>query len=391
MIEGEDFEFINPTSSDSIITALGVGGGGSNAVNHMFQQGIRDVEFVICNTDLQALKSGSVERKLQIGKELTDGRGVGANPTKGRDAALESAEEIRNMLAKDTKMLFITAGLGGGTGTGASPEIAKIAREMDILTVGIVTLPFEFEGNQKMFRAQEGLKLLKENVDATLVILNERLFEFYGKLGLSEAFAKADDVLTKVAKGIAEMITVPGRINLDFEDVKTVMKDSGEVVMGIAEAYGEDRARRVVEDAINTPILSKNGLNGAKNILFQVMCGQTEPLQTDEIEKISAAIRTYTQYEHKEMIFGYTEDHPELGNKISLTIVGTGFTNKEGEPASLKVEKRVKKENKNNENKDKFSLFGKPTSIPIDKEVEIEELDGMATALRPKYHQNTQS
>ncbi|MDE0471064.1 MAG: cell division protein FtsZ, partial [Ekhidna sp.] len=218
------YQFDLPSHHKSIIKVVGVGGGGSNAVNHMHGLGIKDVEFVVCNTDHQALESSSVPMKLQIGSNLTGGLGAGANPEKGRSAAIESKEEIRDLLAQDTKMIFITAGMGGGTGTGAAPVIAQVARELDILTVGIVTAPFTFEGLKKMAAAEAGIKELKKYCDTVIVIMNDKLREIYGNLSISEAFGKADDILTTAAKGIAEIITVPGYVNVDFEDVKTVMK-----------------------------------------------------------------------------------------------------------------------------------------------------------------------
>src|SRR5210317_1510732 len=221
------FEFDIPAHHKSIIKVIGVGGGGSNAVNHMYNQGIKGVEFVICNTDLQALQSSPVPSKLQIGTTLTEGLGAGANPEVGKDAALENKEEIRNLLSENTKMVFITAGMGGGTGTGAAPIIARVAKDLDILTVGIVTQPFKFEGKKKSFIADSGIAELKENCDTVLVIVNDKLREIYGNLPVTKAFAEADNVLTTAAKGIAEIITVSGYVNVDFEDVKTVMNDSG--------------------------------------------------------------------------------------------------------------------------------------------------------------------
>jgi cell division protein FtsZ len=231
-MSNNSYSFELPKHHKSIIKVIGVGGGGSNAVNHMFSQGIKDVEFIICNTDSQALMTSSIPNKLQIGANLTQGLGAGANPEKGMNAALESKEDIREMLSEDTKMVFITAGMGGGTGTGAAPVIARVARELDILTVGIVTAPFGFEGRKKMLQADAGIRELKENCDTVLVILNDKLREIHGNLSIRDAFAQADNVLTTAAKGIAEIITVPGYVNVDFEDVKTVMRNSGSAVMG---------------------------------------------------------------------------------------------------------------------------------------------------------------
>ncbi|HEY9117791.1 MAG TPA: cell division protein FtsZ, partial [Roseivirga sp.] len=252
----DSYMFELPKHHKSIIKVIGVGGGGSNAVNHMFNQGIKDVEFVVCNTDAQALKSSPVPNRLQLGMGLTEGLGAGANPDIGKHAALESKEDIRAMLSDDTKMVFITAGMGGGTGTGAAPVIAKIARDMDLLTVGIVTAPFSFEGKKKTDAANKGIAELKENCDTVLVILNDKLREVHGNLPISKAFGEADNVLTTAAKGIAEIITVPGYVNVDFMDVQTVMKGAGAAVMGSATADGEGRALRAAEMAISSPLLN---------------------------------------------------------------------------------------------------------------------------------------
>ena len=238
-----NYTFDIPAQSTSIIKVIGVGGGGSNAVNHMFSQGIKDVEFVICNTDKQALASSSVPNRLQIGADLTEGLGAGANPERGKQAAVESREQIRELLSNGTRMVFITAGMGGGTGTGAAPVIAKVAKELGILTVGIVTAPFMFEGKKKRLQAEQGIKELSDNCDTVLVILNDKLREIYGNLPIRSAFAKADTVLSTAAKSIAEIITVTADVNVDFEDVKTVMKDSGAAVMGSSVTEGENRAR----------------------------------------------------------------------------------------------------------------------------------------------------
>jgi len=269
----DSYNFEIPTNYKSIIKVIGVGGGGSNAVNHMYNQGIRDVEFVVCNTDSQALENSPVPNKLQIGINLTEGLGAGANPETGKNAALESKDEIRDLLSKSTKMLFVTAGMGGGTGTGAAPVIANIAKEMGILTVGIVTAPFMFEGNKKMDQAQMGIKELKENCDTVIVILNDKLREIYGNLSITKAFAEADNVLTTAAKGIAEIITVPGYVNVDFQDVNTVMRNSGAAVMGSATTEGDNRARRAAEEAISSPLLNNENIHGCKKILLSIISG----------------------------------------------------------------------------------------------------------------------
>ncbi|MEQ6119070.1 cell division protein FtsZ [Reichenbachiella sp. MALMAid0571] len=317
------FKFDLPTHHKSIIKVIGVGGGGSNAVNHMFNLGIKDVEFIICNTDSQALNSSPVPNKLQIGIDLTEGLGAGANPEKGKNAALENREDIRNMLHEDTKMVFVTAGMGGGTGTGAAPIIAQVARELDILTVGIVTMPFKFEGKKKMRQAMEGVQALRENCDTVLVILNDKLTEAFGNLSVSQAFGQADNVLTTAAKGIAEIITVPGYVNVDFEDVKTVMKNSGAAVMGSAKTTGESRARRAAEEAINSPLLNNQNIAGAEKILLSIISGDQAELQMDELTEITDFMQEIAG-EDAEVIFGHGVD-PELGESIRVTIIATGF------------------------------------------------------------------
>jgi cell division protein FtsZ len=317
------YKFEIPKHHKSIIKVIGVGGGGSNAVNHMFNQGIKDVEFIICNTDAQALKTSPVPNKLQIGLNLTSGLGAGANPAKGKEAAMESKEDIRELLGTDTKMLFVTAGMGGGTGTGAAPVIARIAREMDILTVGIVTSPFGFEGKKKAKQAEEGIRELKENCDTVLVILNDKLREIYGNLTIGNAFAKADNVLTTGAKGIAEIITVPGYVNVDFEDVKTVMKNAGAAVMGSARTEGDGRAIRAAEEALSSPLLNNTDILGAEKILLSIISGEAAELQMDELTEITDYIQQMAG-EDAEVIFGHGVDE-SLGHALSVTVIATGF------------------------------------------------------------------
>ncbi|MDQ4140555.1 MAG: cell division protein FtsZ [Bacteroidota bacterium] len=317
------YKFDIPTQSKSIIKVIGVGGGGSNAVNHMCGQGIKDVEFVVCNTDAQALKSSNVPNKLQIGVDLTEGLGAGANPERGKQAAIESREQIRELLGNDTKMVFITAGMGGGTGTGAAPVIAKIAKELDILTVGIVTAPFIFEGKKKRDAAERGIKDLSENCDTVLVILNDKLREIFGNLPIRQAFAKADNVLTTAAKSIAEIITVTSEVNVDFEDVKTVMKDSGAAVMGSATTEGENRALRAAEEALSSPLLNNTDIHGAQKILLSIMSGDQAELEMDELTEITEYIQEKAG-EEAEVIFGHGID-PELGQSIRVTVIATGF------------------------------------------------------------------
>ncbi len=319
----KDYKFDLPKNHKSIIKVIGVGGGGSNAVNHMYSQGIKDVEFVVVNTDAQALKSSPVPLRLQLGANLTEGLGAGANPEKGRNAALESKEEIRELLSDNTKMVFITAGMGGGTGTGAAPVIAKIARDLDILTVGIVTAPFVFEGKKKMAAAQHGIESLRENCDTVLVILNDKLREIYGNLAIRSAFAKADNILSTAAKSIAEIITVHQDVNVDFEDVKTVMKSAGAAVMGSATEEGEGRAIRAAEKAIASPLLNNVDITGAQKILLSIMSGEDDELSMDELSEITEYIQERAG-DDAEVIFGQGID-PELGKGIRVTVIATGF------------------------------------------------------------------
>ena len=319
----QGYEFVLPKSEQTIIKVIGIGGGGSNAVTHMQKQGIRNVEFIICNTDKQALNESSVSTKLQIGTQLTEGLGVGACPQKGREAAEESKEEIKELLKEQTKMLFITAGMGGGTGTGAAPVIAQIAQELNILTVGIVTMPFQFEGKRKNRQAEEGIVQLRSYCDIVLVILNEKLREMYGSLSMVEAFAKADNILTTAAKSIAEIITVPGYVNVDFQDVSTVIKDAGNAVMGRGEANGENRALRAIEAATTSPLLSSQSIQGAKKILLSITASQTDEMQMDELSVITEYVQSKVG-DDAEVIFGNIVDN-NLEDKIGVTIIATGF------------------------------------------------------------------
>ena len=342
----KDYRFDLPKNHKSIIKVIGVGGGGSNAVNHMFSQGIKDVEFVVVNTDAQALQSSPVPLRLQLGVSLTAGLGAGANPEKGRNAAIESREEIRELLSDNTKMVFITAGMGGGTGTGAAPVIAKIAKDLDILTVGIVTAPFVFEGKKKMIAAQLGIEALRENCDTVLVILNDKLREIYGNLAIRSAFAKADNILSTAAKSIAEIITVNQDVNVDFEDVKTVMKNAGAAVMGSATEEGEGRAIRSAEKAIASPLLNNVDIKGAQKILLSIMSGEDDELSMDELSEITEYIQERAG-DDAELIFGQGID-PELGKGIRVTVIATGFEMDKLTtltPSALEMEKiKAKKE-----------------------------------------------
>ncbi|WP_460518052.1 cell division protein FtsZ [Cyclobacterium sediminis] len=319
----KDYKFDIQKNHRSIIKVIGVGGGGSNAVNHMFNQGIKDVEFVVVNTDSQALKSSPVPLKLQIGAHLTEGLGAGANPERGKNAALESKDDIRKLLEDNTKMVFITAGMGGGTGTGAAPVIAKIAKDMDILTVGIVTAPFIFEGRKKTFSAQAGIESLKESCDTVLVILNDKLRDIYGNLPIRQAFGKADNILSTAAKSIAEIITETQDVNVDFEDVKTVMKDAGAAVMGSAMEEGEGRAIKAAERAISSPLLNNVDIKGAEKILLSIMSGEEEELSMDELVEITEYIQERAG-DMADVIFGQGIDQ-DLKKGIRVTVIATGF------------------------------------------------------------------
>ena len=332
----EIIQLDEPKQEESIIKVIGVGGGGSNAVNHMFAQGITGVDFMILNTDGQALQNSPIPLKVQLGKELTLGRGAGNEPGVGRQAAMEDLEEIESMLKPRTKMVFLTAGMGGGTGTGAAPVIAELCRKLDILTVAIVTLPFSFEGEKRILQAREGIKLLKDHVDALLIIHNDRLRDMMGDQKLSVAFATADNVLSTAAKGIAEIITVHGYVNVDFADVRTVMKDSGVAIMGTGVAEGEDRASEAIRKALISPLLNSNNLRGARNILLNINSGSREILM-DEVTEIMDFIQRGTGLE-TDIIWGNGYDD-SLGEAISVTIVATGLKSETGlgnlEPAPL--------------------------------------------------------
>ena len=315
-------KFDLPHNNSSIIKVIGVGGGGSNAVNHMYKQGIKGVDFIVCNTDQQALDMSPVPLKMVLGASLTKGRGAGSLPEVGRNAAIETIEEIKNILGSNTEMLFITAGLGGGTGTGAAPVIAQAAKEMGILTVGIVTIPFGFEGKKRKAQADAGLESLKQNVDTLLVISNDKLREIYGNLKVTEAFGHADDILTTAAKGIADIITTTLQINTDINDVKTVMKDSGVAIMGSAQASGEHRALRAVENAMSSPLLNDSNIKGARYVLVNITCGEDE-ITMDELGEITDFIQDAAGMT-AEVIKGYGVDL-SLGDKVNVTIIATGF------------------------------------------------------------------
>ena len=315
-------EFDLPRDYNSIIKVIGVGGGGSNAINHMFNQGIVGVDFIVCNTDRQALDISPVPYKIQLGAQLTDGRGAGMLPEVGMAAANENIEEIRELLSKNTKMVFVTAGMGGGTGTGAAPVIAKVAKDLGILTVGIVTIPFNFEGKKRRLQAEEGLNKMRENVDTLLVINNERLREFGKDMSLTDAFSYADDILTVAARGIAEVISVTGVINVDFNDVNTVLKNSGHAIMGSASAEGENRALEAVTSALSSPLLMDNEIDGARYVLLNITYGSKEVMM-DEITEITDYIQEAAGAT-ADVIWGHGLDS-SLGEKISITLIAAGL------------------------------------------------------------------
>ena len=321
--EFDNISFNMPKSKSNTIKVIGVGGGGSNAVNHMFQQDIKGVDFVICNTDAQALENSPVPNKIQLGEDLTSGLGAGANPEIGEKAAQESLEEIQQMLSTQTKMVFITAGMGGGTGTGAAPIIAKIAKEMGILTVGIVTMPFQFEGRMRSKQAQEGIEVLRDNVDSLIVINNNKLREVYGNLGFKTGFAKADEVVSTAARGIAEVITHHYKQNIDLHDARTVLANSGTAIMGSAKESGTNRGRNAIVNALDSPLLNDNKITGAKNVLLLIVSGSDE-ITLDEIGEINDYIQTEAGYEAN-IIMGIGEDE-SLKDAITVTIVATGFS-----------------------------------------------------------------
>ncbi len=341
-----------PVDRTSIIKVVGVGGGGGNALNHMHQMGIKDVDFVVCNTDVQALNKSTVSTKIQIGESLTEGRGAGNNPEIGKQAAIENLDDVMKVIGDNTKMVFVTAGMGGGTGTGAAPVIAKAAKDAGILTVAIVTIPFRFEGPKRINQAKEGIRELREYVDSMLVINNEKLREIFGDLKLSQAFSRADNVLATAAKGIAEIITVTGYVNVDFADVQTVMSNSGVAIMGSATGEGEERAINAIKEALTSPLLNDNDISGAENILLNITSGEDEA-SMDEVSEITEYI-TGIVNKSSNIIWGTGIDDT-LDKKISVTVIATGFeanhipelfVQKEQEKISLDEHKRNKRKEK---------------------------------------------
>ena len=318
----EIVQFDFPTDLPKIIKVIGVGGGGGNAVNHMYREGIHDVTFVLCNTDNQALAESPVPVKLQLGRSITQGLGAGNRPERARDAAEESIDDIKEQLNDGTKMVFITAGMGGGTGTGAAPVIARIAKEMDILTVGIVTIPFIFEGEKKIIQALDGVERIAQHVDALLVINNERLREIYADLTFMNAFGKADDTLSIAAKSIAEIITMRGTVNLDFADVKTILKDGGVAIMSTGFGEGENRVTKAIDDALHSPLLNNNDIFNAKKVMLNVSFCPTSELMMEEMNEIHEFMSKFR--EGVEVIWGVAVDN-SLDTKVKITVLATGF------------------------------------------------------------------
>ena len=360
--EFDNISFDLPKNQSNVIKVIGVGGGGSNAINHMFSQGIKGVDFVICNTDAQALENSPVPIKIQLGVSLTEGLGAGANPKIGEQSAVESMEEIRDMLATNTKMVFITAGMGGGTGTGAAPIIARMAKEMEILTVGIVTIPFQFEGKIRNDQAHIGVENLRQNVDSLIVINNNKLREVYGNLGFKAGFSKADEVLSTAARGIAEVITHHYTQNIDLRDARTVLANSGTAIMGSATAVGTSRAKDAIAKALDSPLLNDNKIKGAKNVLLLIVSG-SEEITIDEIGEISDHIQDEAGYSAN-IIMGVGEDE-SLEGAISITVIATGF-NAEQQNEIVNTEAKKIIHTLEEEQKAEHELSAKPTATPIE-------------------------
>ena len=398
-----NLQFDLPKDQASIIKVIGVGGGGSNAVNHMFEQGIVGVNFVVSNTDSQALEHSQVPNKIQLGPLLTQGLGAGSNPECGMQSTEESIAEIKEILSKNTKMVFVTAGMGGGTGTGGAPVVARVAREMGILTVGIVTTPFSFEGKRKYNQALEGIEKLKEHVDTILVISNDKIREMYGNARQSDAFNHANNILSMAAKSISEIITIPGYINVDFADVKYVMVKGGAAIMGTASAEGNGRAMKAVQGALNSPLLNDNDIRGAKRILVNISSGPDEQVTIDEITEINEYIQEVAK--DTDIIFG-TCDDPNMGAKLSVTIIATGFE-ATYKPAFLTpVNKIVRDLNEDVKEKQtmtapqqelrqpvikettQLNLMSLDDEVPVQKEIKAEPVFSSTPAATPKVTLN---
>ncbi|MBN1926697.1 MAG: cell division protein FtsZ [Prolixibacteraceae bacterium] len=378
-----------PLNQEAIIKVIGVGGGGSNAVNHMCRRGIKDVDFIICNTDGQALANSPVKRKVQLGASLTEGRGAGNKPEIGKQAAIENIEDVKQAIGEQAKMVFITAGMGGGTGTGAGPVIAKACRDLNLLTVAIVTIPFRNEGKRRIQQAIDGIKELETHVDSLLIINNERIREMYGDFKISEAFSKADDILSTAAKGIAEIITVHGYINVDFADVETVMRQSGVALMGSALASGENRAIEAVESALNSPLLNNNNIKGARNILLNVTSGENE-ITMDEIGQITDYVQARAGYD-ADLIWGNGKDE-NMGDEIAVTLIATGFstssipeilaTQKVEKTYHTLIENRQPKENQAYKKPSSTMEAPRQESIHFEVERPVDDFDSLYTSVK---------
>lgn len=363
MINISDSYFELPNNNNSIIKVIGVGGGGCNAVSYMYEQGITDVDFIICNTDLQHLKARAVPSKVQIGITLKEGLGAGGDPEMGKQAAIENIDDLLDIIGSKTKMAFITAGMGGGTGTGASPIIAKTLKEKGILTIAIVTIPFRNEGELRMKQAMKGIEELKDNCDSLIIINNEKLVEIYGKLKILEAFSKSDEILCIAAKSIAEIITVPGIINVDFSDIKAIMENSGVALIGSASEEGEDRLIRAFHQAINSPLLNNNNIGTAKNILVKISFGEDE-IYMEEKDAMMKELQRMIKHKGGHIKEGITQDK-SLGDKVNVTIVATGFETKNfpeisiNEESEEKIEVHTLSENKGDRSQTEFTVEGK--------------------------------
>lgn len=380
-MEMDNITFDLPKNQSNVIKVIGVGGGGSNAINHMFQAGINGVDFVICNTDAQALQNSPVPNKIQLGVSLTEGLGAGANPEVGEQAALESMEEIKQMLSVNSKMVFVTAGMGGGTGTGAAPVIARQAKEMDILTVGIVTMPFQFEGKTRCHQAQKGIEKLRGNVDSLIVINNNKLREVYGNLGFKAGFAKADEVLATAARGIAEVITHHYTQNIDLRDAKTVLSNSGTAIMGSSTASGSSRAQEAIVKALDSPLLNDNKITGAKNVLLLIVSGSQE-ITIDEIGEINDHIQIEAGHSAN-IIMGVGEDE-NLGDAIAVTVIATGF-NMDQQDEIVNTESKKIIHTLEDEQRAQQDL-SEPTvvhTLALEEEEALEEVTGMEMDLIP--------
>ena len=384
-----NFKVELPKEKSSIIKVIGVGGGGGNAVNFMYKEGIKGVDFIICNSDRQALESSPIPNQIQIGNELTDGRGAGSNPDVGRKAAESSINEIIDALGVNTQMVFVTAGMGGGTGTGAAPVIARVAKEMGILTVGIVTTPFHFEGPKRRLAAEKGIAEMQENVDSLLVISNDRIKEIFGNLVITKAFSYADNVLATAAKGIAEIITIAGSINVDFEDVKTAMKDSGVSILGNGVAEGDGRALRAAEMALNSPLLNDNKIKGASDLLINITNGEEE-VTMDEYSEINQFFQEQGGKDAN-LKCGLCFDS-SIGKKISVTVIATGFSRKENsyKADTRLVEEMVVDEFKADESENEEEIVAEDRkSILLEENAPVDNRNSISEMIRLKNNELT--